>query len=99
MPRHQIEVDEEKSIYSQGLAVVLTATRADRPSEWQMDEHADLARDLEQEVERLKGAIREHNQELNTMCGMGERCGRDRKKIRACPDCPRDHQILTTNKG
>jgi len=59
MTRHQIEIDDEKSVYSQGLAVVLTATRTDRPSEWQMDEYADMARDLEQEVERLKGAIEE----------------------------------------
>lgn len=54
MRNHNIKIDKDKSVYSQGLAVILYATRTDRPNEWQMDEHADMARDLELNFDKLQ---------------------------------------------
>jgi len=69
--RNHIEVDREKSIYDQGLAVQIFASRTDRLNEWQMDEIADIADDLQQQLasanaenERLKG----ENAELKGDC-------------------------------
>lgn len=52
--RNHIEIDKEKSIYDQGLSVMLFAQRTDRLNEWQMDEVADKAADLENEIKALR---------------------------------------------
>ncbi len=50
MMRNEITVDLEKSVFSQALSVIIFGSRADRLNEWQMDEIADKAADLEKEI-------------------------------------------------
>ena len=57
--RNHIEVDREKSIFSQPLSVILFACRTDRFNEWQMDEVADKAADQEKELESLRAQVKQ----------------------------------------
>lgn len=57
--RNNVEVDENKPLYSQSLSVIIFGQRTDRLSEWHMDELADKAADLESENRKLKIALKE----------------------------------------
>jgi len=56
--------------------------------------HASISRlvHLEQENEKLKAKIEEHNKECSELCGDKKQCGYERYD-RSCPYCPKEWMI------
>ena len=55
--RNRIEVDREKSLFSQRLSVIIFGKRTDRLDEWSMDELADISADQEKRSDELKAKL------------------------------------------
>jgi hypothetical protein len=55
--RNEIDIDQNKPLFSQALSVILIGKRTDRPDEWSMDELADIAADNEKHIAELTAAL------------------------------------------